>query len=263
MDEPASPGTSTLLLQRLSVSPMDAQAWDQFVRRYGGTVYRWCRRHRLQDADARDVTQNVFAGLLRGLRTFDRSRARFRSWLYRVVENRVRDWGKDPAHRQEKGTEAARRSLASEQARRELRACLEEEFYLELLEVAEANVRLQVAPHCWEAYRLRCRERLSLRQAAERIGIPAGHVSKYALRVREMLARRVAVLEGLTGRQVGPASRAGPVPRAERHLPDDRGTEGRHDPLPAAGEMAAVRGGPAGPGGGPCPDRARPGVLSL
>lgn len=245
MDEPASPGTSTLLLLRLSVSPMDAQAWDQFVRRYGGTVYRWCRRHRLQDADARDVTQDVFAALLRGLRTFDRSRARFRSWLYRVVENRVRDWGKAPARREEKGTEAARRSLASEQARRDLRASLEEEFDLELLEAAEANVRLQVAPHCWEAYRLRCQERLSLRQAAERLGIPAGHVSKYALRVREMLARQVALLEGLCGPTEG------------------REAEGRDDPLPAGGEVEAVRGGPPGSGGGPCPDRARPGVLSL
>jgi len=245
MDEPASPGTSTLLLLRLSVSPTDAPAWDQFVRRYGGTVYRWCRRHGLQDADARDVTQNVFAALLRGLRTFDRSRARFRSWLYKVVENRVRDWRAGPAHRQETGTEAARHSLASEQARRDLRAALEEEFDFELLDVAEANVRLQVAPHCWEAYRLRCQERLSLRQAAERIGIPAGHVSKYALRVRDMLARQVALLEGL----------GGPAGGGE--------TERPNDPLPAGREVAAVRGGPPGPGGGPCPDRARPGVLRV
>src|SRR5262245_42164463 len=83
----SSPGSSTLLLLRLSVCPMDAEAWNQFVQRYSGIIYTWCRRCSLQDADARDVTQNVFAGLLRGLQTFDRSRVRFRSWLFRVVAN--------------------------------------------------------------------------------------------------------------------------------------------------------------------------------
>jgi RNA polymerase sigma-70 factor (ECF subfamily) len=234
-----------MLLLRLSVCPTDARAWAEFVARYGGTIYQWCCRHHLQDADAQDVTQNVFAALLRGLQTFDRSRARFRSWLYRVVANCVSDWCRAPGHRDEKGTEAARRSLASEEARRDLQACLEEEFDLELLEVAEANVRLQVAPHCWEAYRLRCKERLSLREAAVRLGTPAGHVSKYALRVRDLVARQVTLLEGLAGQRPG------------------RRTEGRHEHLPAAGEMAALRGGPARPGGGPRPDRARPGVLGL
>ena len=33
----------------------------------------------------------------------------------------------------------------------------------------------------------------------DRIKIPAGHVSKYAIRVREMVARRVALLEEAAG----------------------------------------------------------------
>src|SRR2546425_8727423 len=96
------PGSSTLLILRLSTCPTDAEAWDQFVRRYARPIYAWCRRHHLQDADAQDVSQNVFAALLRGLQGFDRTRARFRTWLYRVVENCVRDWCNDPARRQEK-----------------------------------------------------------------------------------------------------------------------------------------------------------------
>jgi RNA polymerase sigma-70 factor (ECF subfamily) len=184
------------LILRLAACPTDADAWDQFVRRYGGVVYQWCRRHGLQDADAHDLTQEVFARLLRGLRKFDRSRARFRSWLYRVVHNRVRDWARNPARSPERGTEAARRTLASEPARSDLQARLNEEFDLELLEAAEAAVRLQVGPDTWDAYRLRCKEGLTLGAAARQIGIPAGHVSKYALRVRDMVARQIALFEG-------------------------------------------------------------------
>jgi RNA polymerase sigma-70 factor (ECF subfamily) len=224
-----APGSSTLLLLRLLACPADADTWDQFVQRYSGTIYRWSCRHGLQDADARDVTQNVFAALLRGLQTYDRAQGRFRTWLYRVVENCVRDWCQDSEQRQEKGTEAVRLLLASEPARSDLEARLSEEFDLELLEVAEMNVRLQVAPQTWAAYQLRCKERLTLRQAAERIGIPAGHASKYALRVRNMVTRQIALLEGPNGPE------------------ENRGTECQHDPLPAGGKMAAVRSRPAEP----------------
>jgi RNA polymerase sigma-70 factor (ECF subfamily) len=214
MSEPAPPGSSTLLLVRLSACPTDAEAWDAFVRRYSGTIYRWCCRHGLQDADARDVTQNVFTALLHGLPRFDRSRSRFRTWLYRVVANCVSDWCRAPEQRQERGTEAARRMLNSEEARRELEARLGEEFDLELLDMAEQHVRLLVSLQTWEAYQLRCKEHLSLREAAARVGIPAGHVSKYALRVRDMVSREVTLLEGACGPAESP------------------GTEGQDDPLP-------------------------------
>lgn len=236
MNGPTAPRTSTLLVLRLLVCPTDAAAWDEFVQRYSGTIYEWCRRYRLQDADAQDVTQNVFANLLRGLKGFDRSEARFRSWLYRIVQNGVRDWCNDRARREEKGTESARRLLASQPARLDLEARLGEEFDLELFEVAEANVRLKVSPHSWESYRLRCKEGLSLKQAAERIGgIRIGHVSKYALRVRDMVADEVAYLT--------PLCDAGP----------DRVDGGAHDRLSTGGEMAAIPPGSPKPVGGAGP----------
>jgi RNA polymerase sigma factor (sigma-70 family) len=238
MSGPAPPGRSTLLILRLLGCPTDAAAWAEFVQRYAGIIYAWCRRYRLQDADAQDVTQIVFAALLRRLQGFDRSKARFRSWLYRIVQNAVRDWCQDRARRDEKGTESARQLLASQPARRDLKERLLEEFDLELLEVAEANVRLKVSPQSWDAYRFRCKDGLPLRQAAQRIGIPAGHVSKYALRVRGMVAREIAILDGVCDSTA------------------DRVTEGQHDRLPTSGEMAAVPSGAAQPGGRTRPDRA-------
>jgi RNA polymerase sigma-70 factor (ECF subfamily) len=242
MSGPVPPGRSTLLILRLLECPTDAAAWGEFVQRYAGIIYAWCRRYGLQDADAQDVTQIVFAALLSRLQGFDRSKARFRSWLYRIVQNAVRDWCQDRARREEKGTESARQLLASQPARRDLKERLTEEFDLELLEVAEASVRLKVSPQTWNAYWFRCKDGLSLRQAAERIGIPAGHVSKYALRVQGMVARELAILDGVCG--------AAP----------DRVAEGQDERLPLSGEMAAVPPGPAEPAGGSRPHRAPRGV---
>lgn len=199
MTADATPGSSTLLLLRLAACPSDERAWCDFVGRYSKTVYSWCRQYGLQDADAQDVTQEVFTGVLRAVDQFDRSRGCVRAWLHRVVSNQVFDWCKSAAHRCEKGTEAARLALASAPAAHDLEARLNEEFDLELLETAEQSVRLQVYPRVWESYQLRCKKGLTLKEVAERVHIPAGHVSKYAIRVREMVADRVMLLEGATG----------------------------------------------------------------
>jgi RNA polymerase sigma-70 factor (ECF subfamily) len=55
----------------------------------------------LNDADADDLTQEVFLRVVRGLGQFD-GRARFPTWLYRIVMNTARTFlgkkGKSPAH---------------------------------------------------------------------------------------------------------------------------------------------------------------------
>ena len=56
MTEP--PSTRASLLVRLRDAG-DQEAWRQFVGLYGPLIYRYGRRHRLQDADAADLTQEV------------------------------------------------------------------------------------------------------------------------------------------------------------------------------------------------------------
>jgi RNA polymerase sigma factor (sigma-70 family) len=196
MSSAVQPGTSTQLVLGVSASPKDAAGWDRLVKRYSGVIYAWCRRYGLQEADAGDVTQNVFLTLLGKLQTFDRSKGGFRNWLYCVVQNAVRESCNKTAHRQEKGTPTAKQALDSEPARRDLEARLKEEFDHELVELTETRVRLKVSMQYWDCYRLRCKEGLSLREAAKLIEIPAGHVSKYALRVRTMIAQEIAIHDG-------------------------------------------------------------------
>ena len=42
----------------------DKQAWDALVERYSPLIWSICRRHRLRDADAEDVGQNVWSHLV-------------------------------------------------------------------------------------------------------------------------------------------------------------------------------------------------------
>ena len=56
-----TPSTRASLLLRLR-DPQDHEAWVEFVAIYEPVTYRLLRRHGLQDADARDVMQELFHG---------------------------------------------------------------------------------------------------------------------------------------------------------------------------------------------------------
>lgn len=86
--EPA-PSTRNSLLLRLKRP--DEQSWRTFVDLYTPLVFRFCVSRRLQEADALDVTQNVFMEVSRAIGDFeyDRTRGRFRSWLGTITWRQI------------------------------------------------------------------------------------------------------------------------------------------------------------------------------
>lgn len=71
----------------------NAAAWNRLFDLYAGFVYSIARRKGLNDADADDTVQMVFADLARNLPSFkyDREKGRFRSYLAALVKWRVID----------------------------------------------------------------------------------------------------------------------------------------------------------------------------
>ena len=51
----------------------------------------FCRSRGLQDADARDVTQEVLVQISRRVEAWDSSKGKFRSWLFRITQNIATD----------------------------------------------------------------------------------------------------------------------------------------------------------------------------
>lgn len=68
-------------------------AWQRLFDLYAGFVFSIARSKGLNDADADDIVQTVFADLARNLPTFeyDRAKGRFRSYLTGLVNWRVMD----------------------------------------------------------------------------------------------------------------------------------------------------------------------------
>jgi RNA polymerase sigma-70 factor (ECF subfamily) len=77
----------------------NAHALEHLFERHYLTVYRlaykWCG----VKEDAEDIAQEVFVKLVRKLQTF-RQQSSFKTWLYRIAVNTVRDFGRKSATKQ-------------------------------------------------------------------------------------------------------------------------------------------------------------------
>jgi RNA polymerase sigma-70 factor (ECF subfamily) len=189
--------TSTTLLRRLRQSPTDASAWREFVDRYGRMIYRWCRRWRLQQADAEDVTQNVLLALAGQMKGFSYDPAgSFRGWLRTVT---YRSWCQFARRRSKPGAGVGGGPnldlLCTPEAAADFLSMIEREGERELLERAMAMVRLRVKPHTWEAFRLLALEGISGAQVAERLGMKVGTVFVARSKVQRLLQQEIKFLD--------------------------------------------------------------------
>ena len=89
---PQVPETQASLILRLPCAA-DAEAWSQFVSIYEPFVYRFARRGGLQDADARELVQNVLMSVARAVGRWqpEETRGKFRTWLFRIARNQLLD----------------------------------------------------------------------------------------------------------------------------------------------------------------------------
>jgi RNA polymerase sigma-70 factor (ECF subfamily) len=71
----------------------DMCAYDALVTRHRGRIFAMIRNMIHQEADAWDLSQEVFIKAWRALPRFE-AKARFSTWLYRIAHNVVYDWAR-------------------------------------------------------------------------------------------------------------------------------------------------------------------------
>lgn len=79
----------------------DPQAWEEFFGRYWPLIYGYAKHGGCSDHTAEDIVQDVLATVFqqRGVFRYDPERGRFRSWLGKVVRNKIAEHRRRPAQR--------------------------------------------------------------------------------------------------------------------------------------------------------------------
>ena len=127
-------------------------AWQRLFDLYAGFVFSIARSKGLNDSDADDIVQTVFADLARNLPTFeyDRAKGRFRSYLSGLVHWRVNDRlrsGKRDAELKSAFWEEAKSAASAEDEDFE-----ERERQQAALEEALRRIKQEVRPEHYAAF---------------------------------------------------------------------------------------------------------------
>jgi RNA polymerase sigma-70 factor (ECF subfamily) len=79
----------------------DPQAWEDFFRRYWPLIYGYAKHGGCSEHTAEDIVQDVLTTVFqqRGVFRYDPQRGRFRSWLGKIVQNKIAEHHRRPAQR--------------------------------------------------------------------------------------------------------------------------------------------------------------------
>jgi RNA polymerase sigma-70 factor (ECF subfamily) len=148
-----SPTTRPSLLIRLR-NPRDGQAWSQFVDVYAPLVYAFASGHGLQDADAADLMQDVLRAVSMAISRFDYDprQGSFRSWLFTVARNKLRNFLAGQARRARGAGDSGIRQLLEEQPDRGQEDTWNREYERHLFHQAAAQIRSGLQDATWQAF---------------------------------------------------------------------------------------------------------------
>jgi RNA polymerase sigma-70 factor (ECF subfamily) len=193
-----APTTHASLLARLG-DARDAEAWERFVELYAPPVYRFARRQGLQDADAADLTQDVLRNVSGAFRRsgFDARLGSFRSWLFTVVRNRLRDLMTSPKRREQgAGDTATLDRLAGIAAPAADPAQLwDEECERQSFAWAAEQVKSRFQPASWQAFWRTAVDGARAAEVAKELGITVAAVYLAKSRIMAAIKEQARTLE--------------------------------------------------------------------
>ena len=149
----SNPDTRESLILRLP-SSQDALAWREFIAIYEPLIIRFAGRRGLQEADAREIAQNVLIAVAKSVDRWqpDRERGRFRAWLFRIARNQLINWISKQATQASSARALDGSALEQFPSEDDRAAEIELEYRREMFRVAAAQARDSFSSSTWDAF---------------------------------------------------------------------------------------------------------------
>lgn len=189
-----APETRHSLILRLR-DGRNQQAWAEFLEIYQPLILRLVRSRGLQDADAREVTQDVLLAVVAAIPNWDANPAKgsFRGWLSTITRNLVVNFlVRQSRHPRGSGDSDFARWLNEVPAA----DCNESKFFdleqrRQFFQWAAIRVRGEVSESTWDAFQRTSIDRGDIAEVARDLGTTAGAI--YVARSRVMKRLRECI----------------------------------------------------------------------
>jgi RNA polymerase sigma-70 factor, ECF subfamily len=162
------------------------------VEIYSPLIYRFCRRRGAQDADARDLTQEVFLSVRRSITrfTFDSTRGKFRSWLGAITTRTIKRYQRksDRAGRADEAVTRGTDHVA------ETDAVWVVEFNKHVCDVAIKRIQPDFEDLTWRAFLLLWKQDMKPAEVARVVQKPADWVYQVKYRVLKRLETEIRLI---------------------------------------------------------------------
>lgn len=188
--------TRQSLLVRLK--RQEGDAWREFLSIYEEAIFRYCRARGLQDADARDATQEVLAAVHDRLDSWDADpkSGSLRAWLFRVARNVAVDCLRRRRHAQASGGTGVGRLLAEIPAAEEAEvSALRWEYQRASFRWAVEQVKPEVRDSTWQAFWKAAVEGVPTEQVARDLQSTVGAVYTAKCRVMARIREKLKDLD--------------------------------------------------------------------
>jgi len=193
--------TRPSLLVRLR-NLQDQQSWEEFYTIYQPLVFRMARSQGFQDADASELTQEVFVAVASAIQRWDpdTQRGSFRGWLFRIARNLMINWlAYRRRHPTGAGNSDIRRLLAEQpdphDLDREDSAVFDREYKRQAFAWAAEQIHSEFRESTWQAFWLTSVENRPVPETAKELDISAGAVYIARSRVMARLRQKIETLE--------------------------------------------------------------------
>jgi RNA polymerase sigma-70 factor (ECF subfamily) len=182
--------TQSSLLRRLH-DANDNQSWGEFYEVYQPLLIRYVRSHDVSPHDAEDLVQDIFMNKLRPAMTrfeLDHARGRFRTWLFEVTTNAIRDW----ARRRQNQAPAVGQTSAftgpiAPSVTEELSRQWEQYHHEQIMQFAIKKSRECFEPKTWACFEQRTLRGRSGQEVAGELGLSLNAVYTNAHRVLQKI----------------------------------------------------------------------------
>lgn len=150
----------------------DPQRWREFDAIYRPILMAYLLKRGVKEADSVEIVQDVFVKLLAKIHTYDRTKCRFRNWLFRVARNTLIDFlRRRTSHDSAVKVWAAHMLKEIESGGMELERDWEKLHREKILRHALRTVRARVSPRAWGCFWGRLMEDRAAEEIAQELGM--------------------------------------------------------------------------------------------